>query len=218
MQKGAPVPLGVAFILASPVVNPIVIVSTAIAFVGVLGWSFVAWRVGLALAIAVIVALVLSRSSASQILLAAPDHVEGHAHDRDGPRSVLYLLQHAGEELFEMSRYLVIGGLVAAALQSEVSPAVLLTIRHGILLPILAMMLLATVLSICSTVDSFVALSFVGSFSTSALLAFLVFGPMIDLKSTLMLTSAFRRRAVAAIVALTAASVIVATAGLQLKV
>ena len=50
MQKGAPVPLGLAFMLASPVVNPIVIASTAVAFAGVLGWGFVAGRIGLSVA------------------------------------------------------------------------------------------------------------------------------------------------------------------------
>jgi uncharacterized membrane protein YraQ (UPF0718 family) len=59
--------------------------------------------------------------------------------------------------------------------------------------------MLAVVLSICSTVDSFIALSFVGSFTPGAVLAFLVFGPMIDIKSTLMLTTTFTRRSVAII-------------------
>lgn len=57
-------------------------------------------------------------------------------------------------------------------------------------------MALAIVLSICSTVDAFVVLGFVGTFSPGAILAFLVFGPMVDIKSTLMYLSVFRKRAV----------------------
>ena len=44
--------------------------------------------------------------------------------------------------------------------------------------------------------DAFVALAFVGKFTTGAVLAFLVFGPMIDIKSTIMYASVFQRRAV----------------------
>jgi uncharacterized membrane protein YraQ (UPF0718 family) len=227
MQKGAAVPLGLAFMLAAPVVNPIVIASTAVAFAGVLGWGFVAERIGLSLAIAVAVALVLGRGSAAQALLARggdDGHDDGSYHDHDcdhdhgsGP-ALLRLLRHAGDELFEMGRCLVVGGLLAAGLQVALSPAALLTLRHGVVVPVLVMMALAVVLSICSTVDAFVALSFVGSFAPPALLAFLVFGPMIDLKSTLMFTAAFRRSIVVGIVALTALLVLGAGVALQIQI
>lgn len=259
MHKGAPVSLGLAFVLASPVVNPIVIATTAVAFAGVLGWGFVAWRIGLTLLIAVVVALALGHTSSGRALVApvgigegiqcaedtqigrkaedhaptASYHVPGrdelhhdhdHRHDAEQPRatitlvSVVYLLRRAGDELFEMGRYLVLGGLIAAALQSTISPALLLTFRQGIIVPILVMMALAVVLSICSTVDSFVALSFVGSFAPSALLAFLIFGPIVDLKSTLMFTTTFRRRIVVGIVGLTALLVLGLSVALRLAV
>ncbi|NJM06751.1 hypothetical protein HC891_12045 [Candidatus Gracilibacteria bacterium] len=70
------------------------------------------------------------------------------------------------------------------------------------MLSVIVMILLAIVLSICSTVDSFIALSFVGTFSPGAIIAFLVFGPMIDIKSTFMLTTTFRRGAIALIILL----------------
>jgi uncharacterized membrane protein YraQ (UPF0718 family) len=58
----------------------------------------------------------------------------------------------------------------------------------------LFMMGFAYLLSLCSTTDSFVAASFATTFSSGSLLAFLVFGPMIDVKSTLMLLSIFKAR------------------------
>jgi uncharacterized membrane protein YraQ (UPF0718 family) len=61
---------------------------------------------------------------------------------------------------------------------------------------ILVMLLLAVVLSICSTVDAFVALGFAGVFSLGSVLAFLVFGPMVDIKSTLMYLRVFYPRPV----------------------
>jgi uncharacterized membrane protein YraQ (UPF0718 family) len=72
------------------------------------------------------------------------------------------------------------------------------------------MMALAFVLSICSTVDAFVALTFARTFSTGAILAFLVFGPMVDIKSLMMFLGVFRRRAVAYLVLLPLAMVLFA--------
>jgi hypothetical protein len=228
LSKGAPLPLGIAFVLASPVVNPIVIVSTAVAFGSIFGWEFVAWRVGLTIVIAMIVGLVIGTMAAPEnilvrgVLAAVPspghdhDHEHNHEHDHHGHHhdhsdSLLAnesrtrrVLTHAGEEFFEMSRFLVIGGLLAAGLQTFISPSLLLSLGGGPTLSVLVMMLLAVVLSICSTVDSFVALSFVGTFAPGALLAFLVFGPMVDIKSSLMFTSTFQRRTVAYMIVLIA--------------
>ncbi|MBC8161521.1 MAG: permease, partial [Roseiflexaceae bacterium] len=147
LRKGAPLPLGIAFMLASPVVNPIVIISTAVAFGNIFGWEFVAWRVGLTVAIAVIVSLVIGSGVSTEHMLArrilapvdGPHHDHAHAHDHghdhhdhdhdhdhddefaDESR-IGRVLTHAGEEFFEMSRFLVIGGLLAAGLQTFIAP------------------------------------------------------------------------------------------------
>jgi uncharacterized protein len=75
---------------------------------------------------------------------------------------------------------------------------------QGPITSILAMMLLAWVVSICSTVDSFFALSFASTFTSGSLLAFLVFGPMIDVKNIGLLLSVFRARAIVYLFALAA--------------
>ncbi len=103
-----------------------------------------------------------------------------------------------------MTRYLIAGALLAATLQTVVPQQPLLALGDGPLISVLVLMGLAVLLSICSTVDSFIALSFVNSFTPGAVLAFLVFGPMIDIKSTLMLSSTFTRRTVAVIILLCA--------------
>jgi uncharacterized membrane protein YraQ (UPF0718 family) len=64
------------------------------------------------------------------------------------------------------------------------------------------MIALAVILSICSTVDAFISLAFVGSFTNGAILAFLVFGPMVDIKSTLMFLQVFRKRTVVYLITL----------------
>ncbi|HVN16935.1 MAG TPA: permease [Anaerolineales bacterium] len=196
-HKGLPLPAGIAFLLAAPVFNPIVILSTAAAF----GWGkMLAWRVGLTLLIAVIVGLVFSvgKNDATSILLPASVlHLEVQ---EDAPASLLEKIRRAlvigADEFFEMGRYLVVGAILAAALQTFLPQGALLAIGGGPLLSVLVMISLAFILSICSTVDAFVALGFVGTFSFGAVLSFLVFGPMVDIKTIIMYRQVFRTRTV----------------------
>lgn len=205
LRKGAALPAGIAFALAAPVINPIVLIATFVAFGS---WQMVAWRAGLTIAIAVIVALVIGVTPRRDLVLApGVDEDEhgacDHDHDHGAPHGGLSrVLNHASGEFFEMSRYLVAGAMLAAALQTMVPQQPLMALGSGPLISVLVMIGLAVLLSICSTVDSFIALAFVNTFTPGAILAFLVFGPMIDIKSTLMLTTTFRRRAVALIVLL----------------
>jgi uncharacterized membrane protein YraQ (UPF0718 family) len=99
---------------------------------------------------------------------------------------------------------LILGSAIAASLQVFVPREIVLNLGQGTISSILAMMLLAGVVSICSTVDSFFALSFASTFTTSSLLAFLVFGPMIDIKSVGLMLSIFRPRMIVYLFALAA--------------
>ncbi|HMP41192.1 MAG TPA: permease [Roseiflexaceae bacterium] len=206
LAKGAPLPLGIAFVLAAAVVNPIVIVSTWVAFAG--DPLVVVGRVVLTVVIAVLVGLLVSWRAHHGEWLAPPDTQQhGHDHDHDTPQRggrLRALLDHSVAELFEMGRYLVIGALIAATLQVVIPRELMLALGAGPLVGTLTLMALAFVLSICSTVDAFVALAFVGTFPTGAVLAFLVFGPMIDIKALLMLTTTFSRRVVLQIALLVA--------------
>lgn len=215
LAKGAALPLGIAFALAAPVINPIVLVSTYVAFGS---WEMVAWRAGLTILIAVIVGILVGTPRHPEQVLAPgvygsdrDDHAhcdhDGHDHNQDhavaaqgGP--LRRVLSHSTGEFFEMSRFLIAGALLAATLQTLVPQQPLLALGGDPVLSVLVLSGLAVVLSICSTVDSFIALSFVNTFTRGSILAFLVFGPMIDIKSTLMLTTTFNRRTVAIIVVL----------------
>ncbi|MEA4811753.1 MAG: permease, partial [Anaerolineaceae bacterium] len=106
---------------------------------------------------------------------------------------ILDITQH---ELFEIGRFLVIGAMIAATMQTFIPQSVLLGISKGPVLSVLVMIALAVILSICSTVDAFVALGFINIFSTGSILAFLVFGPMVDIKSVLMFSGVFKPRAI----------------------
>ena len=99
-------------------------------------------------------------------------------------------------ELRELGAVLVIGSAIAAFVQVAIPREIILNLGQGPITSILAMMTLAWVVSICSTVDSFFALSFASTFTSGSLLAFLVFGPMIDLKNISLLLTVFKGRAI----------------------
>jgi uncharacterized membrane protein YraQ (UPF0718 family) len=108
----------------------------------------------------------------------------------------------ATDEFFDMGRYLVVGSLLAAGMQTLVPQEALVALGRGPVVSVVVMQALAYILSVCSTVDAFVALAFVGTFTTGSILAFLTFGPMVDIKSTLMFMSVFRPRTVVYLVLL----------------
>lgn len=106
------------------------------------------------------------------------------------------LLDNTIQEMRELGGVLVLGSAIAAILQVFVPRDVILGLGQDNVTSILAMLILAAVVSICSTVDSFFALSFASTFTTGSLVAFLVFGPMIDLKGVGLMLSVFKPRAI----------------------
>jgi uncharacterized membrane protein YraQ (UPF0718 family) len=210
-RKGLPIPAGTAFLLAAPVVNPIVIFSTAAAF----GFgTILLMRVGFTILVAFLVGLVFSVVSTPWEILKPtewitadacdchPDHDHDHDHHSGHPSRLTFggkirqVFQVSLDEFFEMGRFLVIGSMIAASLQAFIPQSSLLNVAQSPLTSVLVMMAMGIILSICSTVDSFVALGFAGIFSTGSILSFLVYGPMVDIKSILMFTRVFKPRVV----------------------
>lgn len=201
-EKGLPMSIGIAFLLAAPVVNPVVLISTYAAF----GWGPVLWgRVGFSFLVATVVGLLFHLAQSREVLLPTIGAAHaaaccGHDHTTAGGQSrgarIQSSLMTAGDDFLDMARYLIIGSLLAAAMQTLVPQTTLLAIGQGPVLSVLGMQALAFVLSVCSTVDAFLALAFSGAFTTGSLISFLTFGPMVDIKSSLMFLSVFQRRIV----------------------
>ncbi len=106
------------------------------------------------------------------------------------------LLENTVQEMRELGAVLILGSAIAALVQVFVPRDLILSLGQSPITSILAMILLAGVVSICSTVDSFFALSFASTFTSGSLVAFLVFGPMIDLKGVGLMLSIFKPRAI----------------------
>ncbi|MBL8045970.1 MAG: permease [Anaerolineales bacterium] len=211
VRKGLPISASVAFLLSAPVFNLIVIASTLAAF----GPGPVLFgRIGLSLLIAVATGAIFAFEKRPERLLLPQNlpviagasgslEIPVQAIDRTPlPRKLRRVLGIAVDEFFEMGRYLVFGGLLAALMQTFIPQSSLLGVSTGPVVSVLVLIALAVLLSICSTVDAFIALAFTGTFTTGSILAFLVFGPMVDIKSTLMFLGVFKRRAVVYIVLL----------------
>ncbi|MRR30171.1 permease, partial [bacterium] len=183
-----------------PVINPIVIASTLSAF----GFGPIFWgRIGITLGIAVVTGFLFSlQPDAAQVLRHAPftTNVLSEAINTSRDHRLSQRFQRvfivAADEFIEMGKFLVAGALLAALLQTFVPQNALLALGSGPALSPLIMATLAAILSICSTVDAFIALAFTNTFSAGSILTFLVFGPMVDIKSVLMYLRVFRRRTV----------------------
>ena len=228
LAKGLPLRVGVAFLLAAPVVNPIVFASTLTAFGP---GRMLAARFALSFLIAALIALLFGAARPAQVLRGDPPadhrHHHGHAHDHHpapdsaGGRLALRVraaLSAGADDLFDVGRYLVAGSLLAAALQALVPQQAILGVGSGAVSSVLVLSVLAFVISVCSTVDAFVALSFVSTFTPASILAFLVFGPMVDIKSALMFGSIFRPRVVAYLIGLPFGFTLVASLLLGMQV
>ncbi len=201
-EKGLPLSTGIAFLLAAPVVNPVVIIGTYSAFGA---GPILFGRLVFTFLVAAIVGLVFKFAKPHEVLLPSVEmHTHEHIYAKTLPISARLqaALNTAGDDFLDMARYLIIGSVLAASMQTLVPQSALLSIGQGPVLSVIAMQMLAFVLSICSTVDAFVALAFVNSFTTGSILAFLVFGPMVDIKSSLMFLGVFQRRVVAYLIAL----------------
>ena len=235
LLKGVSPAVAIAFLLAAPTINPVVIWSTWVAFNG--QPQIVVLRVIFSLIIAIAIGCLFSlqkeakellqprlikrlsflEQPVSQLerqqkakvpaLLQSGTFLIGSEQPLESNRSLLVannrqtaktkkqwwqFIDNVLQELQELGGMLVIGAAIAAIIQVFVPREIVFSLGQNNITSILAMMLLAAIVSICSTVDSFFALSFVSTFTSGSILAFLVFGPTIDIKALGLMLSIFK--------------------------
>ena len=212
LNKGVPLNAGIAFMLTGPIVNPIVLFSTFVAFGN--DWRVVAVRAGMAFAVALIASVSVAyffpvlplRETARQTAAAASETIAPAKPARRFIPRMGSVLIHAVDEFFSVGKYLVLGAFIAASMQTFIPTSSLLHIGNNPFTASLVMMVLAFTMSLCSEADAFIASSFRSTFSLGSISAFLVFGPMIDIKNTLMLLGTFRTKFVLALIGIVAVS------------
>lgn len=221
MQKGVPLGAAIAFLLGGPIVNPVVAASTAVAYFA--DWSVVLHRMILGYLIAVAVGflfnLVFTKVKAVRSEIFSADDQQGDTAlaDQVGPAAlgekIGLAVGHAAEDFFDIGRFLIIGAFIAAVLQTLIPRHLLTSMAGTPVLSILIMMIMAVVLNLCSEADAFVAASFRSSLlPISAQLAFMILGPMLDIKLIIMYLKVFRVRAIAGLTVLTFLAVFASTA------
>jgi uncharacterized protein len=189
--KGVPLYATVTFILAAPVVNPVVLLATALAFQG--DWRIVGLRMAMTLTVALTVGLL-----ASGLAIGARAQPRVPALVRGGSNAAITapgepssggpgLFAHATAEFFDVMFFIVLGALFTAATQTLVPRGDLIALGSGPVASVLTLMPVATLLSICSEADAFVARAFATTFSVGAVLAFMTIGQIVDLRNGALL-------------------------------
>jgi uncharacterized membrane protein YraQ (UPF0718 family) len=220
LRKGLPVGCAVTYMLGAPIVSPIVALSTFAAFRGQHPLEVTLLRLGLGFGIAVFVGLVMDRLPPGSILqtgvVDAPGSPDAKAV-RGGlriaaaptiseepqalePASLTAKLQKAvyaaANDFLDVAFFFVVGAGITSVLSTAVNRTALEPLAANPLLAIATLMIVAVALALCSTTDAFIAATSFPSFPLSAKLAFLVFGPMFDLKLYWLYGLLFRRRTI----------------------
>jgi uncharacterized membrane protein YraQ (UPF0718 family) len=185
VRRGVTPGAALAFLLSAPAINPVVLVATSVAFPG--RPLMVVGRLVASLAAATVMGLLWTR-------LGRPDWLRLPPRPQpDAAGKGTAFLAACRHDMTQAGGFLVLGAGTAATLNVLLPPVWLHRVAGLPVLSVLALAVLAVVLSICSEADAFVAASLT-QFSLTARLAFLVVGPMVDLKLFAMQAGAFGRR------------------------
>ena len=203
MARGVTPAAALAFLLAAPAINPVVLIATAVAFPG--RPEMVAARFGASLAASVLAGWVWAAIGRAEWLRipARPGATDGRRWEAFGA-AMRHDLMHAGG-------FLVVGGAAAATLNVALPPDWAAGLSGVPVVSVLVLALLAVLLSVCSEADAFVASSLT-QFPLSARLAFMVVGPMVDLKLIALQSATFGPRFAVRFIPLTFVLAVVASA------
>ena len=225
VQKGLPISCAITYMLAAPIMNPIVALSTITAFSNaaekrgvppLLSWADLAHpgqlvqhlcadmpmtvaRLSLGYVVAVLAGLIVIFMKPGQILrdevINEMDVSEGPAARAGIDAKLVRAMRTAMKDFLDTGMYFAMGVGITAVFNTQINQAVLGQVAGNGWVAIPALMLLALILSLCSTSDAFIAAN-LPSFGFPAKLAFLVFGPMMDMKLLFMYSAVFKRRIV----------------------
>ena len=218
LKKGMPLHIGITFMLSVPIINPVVLVSTYYAFSNNINMVILRGGLGIAAAMIIgnIIGILEERNSIlkteKKLNLSFQHHHKfreehdhncscgcGHTHHNSNKKhdvksTIIDIINHTNIELHDVGRYLIMGSFLSAIMQTFIPRSYILVVGNHKIYSILAMIGLAFLLSVCSETDAFIARTFVGQFTTGSIIAFLIFGPMIDIKNTLMLSGTFKAK------------------------
>jgi uncharacterized protein len=214
LDKGLPLSCGITYMLASPIVNPLVAISTYAAFRAQQPGLNTGIRLICGYLVAVIVGLAVSRLDPARLLgrQAVPARVRRRtalsiATMPDAPdatrgvsvmQRVIGAVQLASDDFIDTAIYFMIGAAVASIFNTAIDQRIILPLASNPVLSVAAMMVIAGILTLCSTSDAFIAATFT-AFPIPARMAFLIFGPMFDFKLLFLYSALLKKRTVVAL-------------------
>lgn len=216
VKKGLPLSCALTYMLSAPIMNPIVAVSTLTAFKefeSITGWatlgnaSMTIARLSLGYMVAVMVGLIvllfkptqiLKKSVADSIENTTAEAAHGHASKSSFNSKLVHAMRTAMGDFLDTGMYFTGGVIITSFFNTQLNESILNSVAGKEYMAIPAIMGLSFILSLCSTSDAFIAAP-MAAFSMAAKLAFLVFGPMMDIKLMFMYSAVFKRRMVIAL-------------------
>ena len=210
IKKKVPINVAVSFMLASPIVNPVVLLSTYYAFYRTnpnIFWLRLVLGIIISLIIGIIMGIFFNKK---EVIINSTDkghcHACGcdhhHQHKRSIKNNILGIFKHTAYDMFDVVKYLMFGAVIASLVQVLLPRGILMLFNSNNILSIIVLMLFAYLISLCSTSDSFVGKSLLSSFSEVGIIAYLLLGPMIDIKNTVVLLGNYKRSFVISLISL----------------
>ena len=201
LKKKVPINVAISFMLASPIINPVVLLSTYNAFYRTnpeAFWYRLLFGIVIALLIGIIMGIIFDKKEViTNSLIDEEDecchcHHEEHTH-HSLKNDILSICRHTAYDLFEVVKYLMFGALLASLVQVLLPRNILMIFNNNQVLSIIVLMMFAYLISLCSTSDSFVGKSLLSIFNESSIIAYLLLGPMIDIKNTIVLLGNYKK-------------------------
>jgi len=230
-KKKVPTNVIVSFMLASPIISPVVLLSTFFAFgetekMLLFGFEMpklFVYRTIFGVLVALVVGIILDIICKDAVLKEETYEHYHHHHDHEhihtcnhhhegcscshheketGPLGrVKNIINIMYGDFMGIISYMAVGALLAATMQILLPISNIGGIVQNKYISTFIMMLLAFALSLCSTSDAFIARTFMNSLSKNSILAFILLGPMIDIKNTILLNKSFNKKFVIVLVA-----------------
>lgn len=199
LKKKVPINVAITFMLASPIINPVVLLSTYNAFYRTnpeIFWYRLLFGIIISLLIGIIIGIIYSKKAVIKNSLIDDEECHCH-HEKNTHHSlkndILSICRHTAYDLFEVVKYLMFGALLASLVQVLLPRNILMIFNNNQVLETIILMIFAYLISLCSTSDSFVGKSLLSIFNESSIIAYLLLGPMIDIKNTIVLLGNYKK-------------------------
>ena len=208
IEKKVPLNVAISFMLASPIINPVVLLSTYQAFKNTCP-NMIWYRLALGIIIALVIGIIMSIRYKEDILLKHKKEEQDHDHchcnchhkEKGLKHAISDIFEHTALDLMDVLKFLIIGALIASTIQVILPKSVLTIFQNSTLLSTITLMIFAYVVSLCSTSDSFIGSALLQTFPQNAILAYLIVGPMIDIKNTIVLLGSYKKEFVRDLIA-----------------